>query len=198
MLDHKILQGVFHQFSGMSPEAFELSEGCWHEKSFPKGGLFNDYKNVCQEMGFIVEGTFRSYILDEKSGEEKNVFFYSKNGIVCAYKSFVNQIPCEYYTEALTESTIACIHKSDLDRLYVQSHEWESFGRLAAELAASIVIARIESFLLKTAEERYLELVQAHPDLHEKVPLYHISSYLGIQGPSLSRIRKRIAENNRF
>jgi hypothetical protein len=27
------------------------------------------------------------------------------------------------------------------------------------------------------------------------IPLYHISSYLGIQGPSLSRIRKRIAAN---
>jgi hypothetical protein len=50
-----------------------------------------------------------------------------------------------------------------------------------------------EGFLFKTPEERYLELVEQHPTLLQTIPLYHISSYLGIQGPSLSRIRKRIS-----
>ena len=189
----KKLRPVFKQFAGMSAEAFDLSRDSWHEKSFNKGQLFNDYKNVCKELGFIAEGTFRSYIIDPKSGEERNIFFYSQNGFISAYKSFVNQIPCEYYTEALTDAHIACINLNDLLELYKKSHEWECFGRLVAERAATIVIERVESFLLKSPEERYLELIEAHPDLYEKVPLYHISSYLGIQGPSLSRIRKRLA-----
>ncbi len=33
---------------------------------------------------------------------------------------------------------------------------------------------------------------EAHPDIINTLPLYHIASYLGIQGPSLSRIRKRM------
>ena len=193
MNTREILQSAFYQFSGMSSDAFELSVDYWHEKSFQKGELFNDYKNVCKELGFIVKGTFRSYIIDYKSGDEKNVFFYSPDGFVCAYKSFVNQIPCEYYTEALTDAHIICINIFDLQKLYKKSHEWECFGRLAAEMAATIVIDRVESFLIKSPEERYLELIKAHPELSEKVPLYHISSYLGIQGPSLSRIRKRLA-----
>ena len=189
----EILKPVFQQFAGMSAEAFDLSRGCWREKAFNKGELFNDYKNVCKELGFIVEGTFRSYIIDPKSGEERNIFFYSQNGFISAYKSFVNQIPCEYYTEALTDAQIVCINLADLQTLYKKSHEWECFGRIIAERAATIVIERVESFLLKSPEERYLDLIEAHPDLYEKVPLYHISSYLGIQGPSLSRIRKRLA-----
>ena len=189
----EILQAVCQQFSGMSAEAFALSKDYWREKSFQKGELFNDYKNVCKEMGLILEGTFRSYLIDPKSGEERNLFFYSKHGFVTAYKSMVNQIPCEYYTEALTDAHILCINITNLRNLYKESHEWECFGRLAAEMAATVVIDRVESFLLKSAEERYLELIEAHPDLYEKVPLYHISSYLGIQGPSLSRIRKRLA-----
>ena len=182
----------------MSEEAFSLSSTFWNEKPFKKGELFNDYKNVCKELGFVVKGTFRSYIIDPKSGDEKNIFFFSKNGFVTAYKSFVKQIPCNYYTEALTDAHIVSINIFDLKKLYKESHEWECFGRLAAEMAANIVIERVESFLLKSPEERYLELIEAHPELHEKVPLYHISSYLGIQGPSLSRIRKRIAEKKRF
>ncbi|MEL6835008.1 MAG: Crp/Fnr family transcriptional regulator [Bacteroidota bacterium] len=187
------LEQALKQFSGLSEEAFALSQGYWHEKSFKKGDCFNAYKSVCKELGFIVEGTFRSYIIDQKTGEEKNIFFYSSNGFMTAYKSFVKQIPCEYHTEAITEGHIVYINIRDLLKLYKQSHQWECFGRLAAEMAANIVIERVESFLLKSPEERYVELIKAHPDLYEKVPLYHISSYLGIQGPSLSRIRKRLA-----
>lgn len=193
MINIESLKPVFKQFAGMSAESFDLSNGYWYEKALKKGELFNNYKNVCKEIGFIVEGTFRSYIIDPKNGEERNLFFYSKNGFVTAYKSLVNQIPCEYYTEALTDAHIVCINIINLRKLYEESHEWECFGRLAAERAATVVIDRVESFLLKSAEERYLELIEAHPDLYEKVPLYHISSYLGIQGPSLSRIRKRLA-----
>ncbi len=187
------LQGALHDFAGISEEAFYLSLNYWYEKTFKKGDLFNDYKNVCKELGFVIQGTFRSYIIDEKSGEDKNLFFFSQNGLVTAYKSFVRQIPCEYYTEALTDAHIASINIFDLQKLYKQSHEWERFGRLTAEMAANIVIERMESFLLKSPEERYIDLINSHPELHDKVPLYHISSYLGIQGPSLSRIRKRIA-----
>ena len=193
MVDLELLQFRFEQFSGMSPEAFSLSSDYWNEKSFIKGDLFNNFKNVCKELGFVVEGTFRSYVIDYKSGEDKNIFFFSKNGFVSAYKSFVQQIPCNYYTEALTDARIFTINIFDLKKLYKQSHEWETFGRLAAEMAANLVIERIESFLLKSPEEMYLELINTHPELYEKVPLYHISSYLGIQGASLSRIRKRLA-----
>jgi CRP-like cAMP-binding protein len=193
MSNLKILQTAFKDFAGMSEEAFDLSSSYWHEKSFKKGELFNNYKNVCKELGFVVEGTFRSYIIDSKSGEDKNIFFFSRNGFVTAYKSFVRQIPCEYYTEALTDAHIICINIFDLQKLFKQSHEWERFGRLTAEMAANIVIERTESFLLKSPEERYLQLIKTHPELSDQVPLYHISSYLGIQGPSLSRIRKRIA-----
>jgi CRP-like cAMP-binding protein len=193
MIHLVVLKTALKSFAGMSDEAFNLSANYWHAKSFKKGELFNNYKNVCKELGFVIEGTFRSYIVDYKTGEDKNVFFFSQNGFVTAYKSFIKQIPCEYYTEALTDAQIVCINIFDLQKLYSQSHEWERFGRLTAEAAANIVIERTESFLLKSPEERYLELLENHPQLHHEVPLYHISSYLGIQGPSLSRIRKRIA-----
>jgi len=51
----------------------------------------------------------------------------------------------------------------------------------------------LESFVFKTPEERYIELLKHNPDIFNNIPLYHISSYLGIRGPSLSRIRKRIS-----
>ena len=63
-----------------------------------------------------------------------------------------------------------------------------------AQMAFHLTIERMESFIFKTPEERYLDLIKNHPDIFNNIPLYHISSYLGIKGPSLSRIRKRISE----
>lgn len=89
MSNLKILQSAFKEFAGMSNEAFVLSSTSWQEKSFAKGELFNNYRNVCKELSFILEGSFRSYIIDQESGEEKNLFFYSQHGFVTAFKSFV-------------------------------------------------------------------------------------------------------------
>ncbi len=140
-----------------------------------------------------MQGVFRSYIVADKSAEEKNVFLYSANGFVVSFKSFINQIPCDYHTQALTDAAVVQIHIADLQRLYKQSHEWETFGRLLAQEAFNVVMTRVEGFMFKSPEERYLDLAAQHPDIFNSVPLYHISSYLGIQGPSLSRIRKRIS-----
>lgn len=182
-----------HQFADLDPEVFELSKNSWQQQTYKKWEYFNSHKQVCKYLGFIIDGVFRSYIIDLKSGDEKNVFLYSSSQFVVSYKSFINQTPCDYYTQSMTDSTILSIHIHELERLYKASHAWERFGRLLAQEAFMATMDRTESFLFKTPEERYLELIDQHPDIFNHIPLYHISSYLGIQGPSLSRIRKRIS-----
>lgn len=192
MTDSEKLFIAVSQFAGLSKEAFDLSENCWQFHEYKKGDVYNKQRSVCQYMGFVLQGVFRSYIIDGKSGEEKNVFLYSANGFVVTFKSFVNQLPCDYHTQAVTDAAVVQIHFTELMKLYKQSHEWATFGRLLAQEAFNVVMTRIEGFMFKTPEERYLDLINQHPDIFNAVPLYHISSYLGIQGPSLSRIRKRI------
>jgi len=46
-----------------------------------------------------------------------------------------------------------------------------------------------------TAEERYAHLMQRNPALISNISVKHLSSYLGIQPESLSRIRKLHVRN---
>lgn len=184
---------VLHQLAGLPPAEFEASTNMWQQHGFEKGGYFNAHGNVCKYLGFITQGVFRSFIIDEKTGEEKNVFLYSAGKFIVTFKSFIQQIPCDYHTQALTDAQVCCIHFDQLQELYRSSHAWERFGRILAQEAFNTVISRTEGFLFKSPEERYLELLRDHPDIFNSIPLYHISSYLGIQGPSLSRIRKRLS-----
>ena len=193
MNETDILKYALHSFSGMDETGFSLSESYWQPREFKEKEFYNEHRHVCKYLGFIAEGVFRSYYLDEKKGQEKNVFFFSEHQLVVAFKSFITQTPCNYFTQALTPARVLYIHVDHLNLLYKQSPQWERFGRLMAEHAFNISMTRIESSLFQTPEERYLDLVNLHPNIFSAVPLYHISSYLNIKGPSLSRIRKRIS-----
>lgn len=190
-IDH--VQQALQTLTGMTPEEFELSRPYWRTKAFTKGDYYNQYRHVCKQLGFIFSGVFRAYYVGDDN-QEKNVFFFSKNQVVVSFQSFIQQAPCNYFTQAMTDAEIAVITYEHLQELYKNSHAWERLGRVLAELAFSVSMNRTESFLFKTPEQRYLDLVQQHPDIFNNIPLYHISSYLGIQGPSLSRIRKRLSQ----
>ncbi|MBT2564750.1 Crp/Fnr family transcriptional regulator [Pedobacter sp. ISL-68] len=179
--------------AGMKPEAFELSLPHWKVKQYKKGEFYNEYKNVCKHLGFVINGVFRIYRVNSETGEEKNMLFFTDRQFVASYKSFMSQTACEYYTEAMVDSLILYIHIDHLNELYVQSHQWERFGRIVAETAFHEVMTNTEGFLFKTPEDRYREMMEKHSNIFNSVPGYHIASYLGIQGPSLSRIRKRMA-----
>ncbi len=194
MTQLEVLAFALNQFADLTADDFNRSTSFWHTKTYKKGDYFNRQKSICRYLGFIQTGAFRSYVIDRTTAEEKNVFLYSQHQFVIPFKSFVNQTPCDYHTQAMTDASILYIGINDLLFLYQESHKWERFGRLLAEMAFNVTLERMENFLFKTPEERYLDLIKNHPDIFNTVPLYHISSYLGIKGPSLSRIRKRISE----
>jgi CRP-like cAMP-binding protein len=194
MTEADILGGALTVFANLTEESIRLSLPSWQIKEYKKGEWYNEYRNVCKYLGFIISGCFRSYIINDKNDQEKNVFLYSKNQFVVTFQSFISQTPCNYHTQAIEDAQVICISYADLQSLYRQSHDWERFGRLLAQEAFSVTIERLEGFLISSPEERYLELIKKSPDIFNEVPLYHISSYLGIQGPSLSRIRKRLRE----
>ena len=192
-----ILAHAGRRFADLDEEDFKLSLPYWHTRQYKKGDIYNKQGSVCKYMGFITSGVFRSYMTDAKTGEEINAFIYSTHQFVVTFKSFINVVPCDYFTQAITDATVVCISLDDLLKLYKQSHKWECFGRLVAQTAFNIAIDRAEGFLFKSPEERYLDFIKRYPDVFNQIPLYHIASYLGIQSPSLSRIRKRLSTHSR-
>jgi len=187
-----LLTSAMSSVVNMDVEAFNLSSPYWKLKAYKKGEFFNEYHSVCKNLGFIIKGVFRIYRADEDTSEEKNLLFFSNGQFVASYTSFFSQKPCNYYTASVDASLILYIHIDNLHKLYKESHQWERFGRYIAETAFHQLMANTEGFLFKSAEERYMDMMEQHPEIFSSVPLYHLASYLGIKAPSLSRIRKRM------
>jgi CRP-like cAMP-binding protein len=186
------LYTAFNRYTIISENDFLLASPFFVEKKIAKGEDFNLVGVICKNLAFIQKGLFRIYLTDEKTGEEQNLFFFTENEFLVSIKSFLTQTPCNYTIEALEESELIQISHSNLIEVYRQSHRWESFGRKLAEQHFMFLQQRTESLLIKSAEERYIEMIEQFPNIMQRVPLYHISSYLGIKGPSLSRIRKKM------
>jgi len=70
---------------------------------------------------------------------------------------------------------------------------YRTFMLKATQYLLTVISEKYESFLLKTAEERYVDLIHDRPKVIHNVPQYMIASYLGITQEGLSRIRRRLS-----
>jgi CRP/FNR family transcriptional regulator, anaerobic regulatory protein len=163
-------------------------------KKIKKNDFFVQEGQVSDEVGFISTGLFRMYYLQD--GKEINTYFFFENNFVVSYQSFLTRQPSRYAIQALEDSEIIYFNYTAMNKAYAISHNWERFGRTVAEYSYINATQRTESFLFLNGEQRYLELLSTRPEIFERIPLYHIASYLGIERESLSRLRKKITKQS--
>lgn len=165
-------------------------------KQFKAREYFVAEGTVCKEVGFVTKGAFRTFYLQE--GKEINTCFYFENQFVVEYDSFLKNSASRYFIQALEDAETVCFSQPIVQDAYQRSKNWEHFGRLMAEESYKMVARRMEDLLFLDGEQRYLKLLQEEPQLFERVPLYHIASYLGVERESLSRLRKKVAGKERL
>ena len=150
---------------------------------FIRAGALQNY------IGFVCEGALRVFYINNQ-GEEINIRFALEGGYATDYPAFVSRQPSKYYMQCLEPCTIINLPYDHINQCYSKFPSLERFGRLIAEEALKYLQERMESFLFQDGKERYLTLLKNRPDLLNSISLTHISSYLGLTRPSLSRIRR--------
>ena len=195
MMQYEQFKNYLRGTSFLTEEDCNLFEANLELRTYSKKDYFLKEGQICHLLGFVNKGCFRIFYLSE--GREINTQFIFENEFVVDYDSFLKQKTSRYYIQAMEDSEIVTFNYSTLESAYDTSHRWERFGRLMAEKSYQITTNRVESFLFKNGEQRYLEALE-HSRLFERIPLYHIASYLGIERESLSRLRKKIAQKKRL
>jgi CRP-like cAMP-binding protein len=140
---------------------------------------------------FIGSGCFRSFFT-ENSGKEYNVQFAIKGGWISDYIAFFNSSTAIMDIDCIKDGYIYRISQEDMESLYIDIPELETFFRKKMEISICGFQKRILSNLALSAEQRYRAFLETYPTIEQIVKNYHIASYLGITTESLSRIRKGI------
>lgn len=148
---------------------------------------------VQKNIGFVSKGLLRAFYID-KDGKDITIRFVSESEFATDYASLVKKTKSKYYFQCLEPTTIVNIPFASVQENCDEYPNLEKYKRIIADKAIVQLQNRIESFQFLSGEERYLDFVKHHPDLFNRVSLSLLSSYLGIERPSLSRIRKSIAQ----
>lgn len=162
-------------------------------KTFEKGEYLIRQGQVENYIYFINKGATRNYFL--KDGKEFTVDFQFQGDFVTAYFSFITREPSSIFIELLEDTEVVVISHKILNQFYNEYHNGEKIGRLMAEAQYVKRLRKEMEFLSYTAEERYVRLMEKNPQLIQHISVKHLSSYLGIQPESLSRIRKLHVRN---
>ncbi len=158
-----------------------------------KKDFFAEPGIVCKAFGFIVKGSVRYF--NVKDGEEITGYFSFENEFVSSYKSFLTQTPATNYIQALEDTELVTISQKAMQQMLANpmlAYKIERFGRLIAEHYLICYEDRMSSFITRTPEERYLDLLSTGQEILQRMPQHYIAHFLGITPVSLSRIRKRI------
>lgn len=158
---------------------------------FAKDEMLHRAGEIARRVFFICSGLVRFYYITE-DGKEHNKSFSRENQFAGAIQQSSLPAPSRFYLQALEPTRALALSLEGLNTLFLQSLAWANLGRLYMESLAVRKTAREASFLLDSAEQRYRIFTQQEPHLVERLPLYHVASYLGITDVALSRIRRRI------
>jgi len=150
---------------------------------------------IQKKIGFVFSGLLRTFYIDN-NGNQISVNFVRENRYVTHYPAFITQTPSKYYFQCIEPTIVVNLAYNHIQEGYDRFPILERYGRLVAEEALKIQHRRIESFLFDNAETRYLDFIEENPDLFNRVSLSYLSSYLGIERQSLTRIRKKLTRNS--
>jgi CRP-like cAMP-binding protein len=148
--------------------------------------------NVCKTENFIVKGCLRTYTIDE-NGFEHIVLFGIEDWWVGDLYSFLTQSPATYFIDALEDTEILQITKSNLDKLFDEVPKFEKFFRLILQNAFIAQQQRINQNLSFTAEQRYTDFITKYPQLEQRLSQKQVAAYLGITPVFLSMLRRKLA-----
>jgi len=153
------------------------------EKSLKKNEIYIDTTKKHTEIGFIVKGLLRGFYIDKK-GNEINTRFLKEGNFATHYKAFIL-----YSFKSLEPTLLLCFDFEHIQNCYKLFPSFEKFGRLMAEIIIIKMDNRLESQHFDNAEKRYYDFMQEYPDLHNRLSLEQIASYIRITRPALSRLR---------
>lgn len=129
---------------------------------------------------FIEKGLLRLYVIDS-SGKEFNVLFARENQWI---GDLATPSETPFYLDAVEKSVVYSITDENMNALT------DNFSSFVKYIKRSYIFLqkRLVSILVNTAEENYNELCEQYPELIQRLPQYHISSYLGVTPVFLSKI----------
>ena len=160
-------------------------------KTFPKGTTLFKEGDFTKEYYLVIKGGIRTYLLVD--GDEITTEFYTETDSLIPASTASNR-PSNSYATCFEDSMVV-VSTKDVEKKVVK--DIPAFASLCRKFSENILAEKQQAhddYRTLTPEQRYLQLIEERPGLIQRIPQYHLASYLGVRPESLSRIRKRLTQ----
>lgn len=189
------LKQTIESYYPISEKSWKLIESITSFQTIKKGETLLRNGEIAKNLHFIAKGVLRAFITDEEGNfYNKNLFL--ENYLAGSKVSLMLQTPSNFTIEALEDSIVININYKKYMEFINETDDLKNF--YIAHLERHWIIEkelREVALVMQNATERYITLLEKHPDLADRVPLLHIASHLGITPTQLSRIRKSLEKD---
>lgn len=177
------------RFTPLSQTQQQLLRQLTRIERYPRGTVLLREGALANESWLVVRGCLR--VFRGSGPDARTVGLHTELHPVIP-PSYGTDTPSPVSIECLEDVVASATTPHEEARGFAGHPELETLCRIFGQaMTSALQEAHIDALTL-SAEQRYLDLVARRPDLLQRVPQYHIASYLGIQPETLSRIRRRI------
>ena len=195
MFNIKLENSHVHRMSkiaSLNQEEKKLLGALHTRKQYKKKSVIDQQGTISKAVYYLNKG-----ILSMEYQHGSKVFirdFIFEDSPALVYPSFYLKEPSRYSIKAVTDCDVWELTKENFEIGKKKIPNLEIIAFKITNLFHQNIEKRFESMITKTAENRYLELVENHPKIIQKISLKMIASYLGITDVALSRIRSRLSK----
>ena len=159
-------------------------------ESFRKGEVLIQQGAKNNHIYFICNGIVRNYVLTF-DGEVSTYGFRTENMLITGYgiHNIQNDQRALVSVECLEKCELIKIPLSALKFMEENSKDAHKVARYIAEAHIIDLVKFVISADTKSLKERYEELENIFPNIHQRVPQHIIAAYLRISRVHLSRIK---------
>jgi CRP-like cAMP-binding protein len=183
------LKKFIEQYGNLPKEGMDELIDKFKSGKIKKGELLLMQGQVCNKIFFVKKGCLRLYYIANEV--EITVWFSFENNSAIELSSFLSGAPSDYFIEAIENSEILYLNKSELTRLYKKHPEMQKIMRAFWEDVILNLLKRFTALQKDSAAKRYLDLMSL-PVYLQRIPQKYLASYIGVTPTSLSRIRRNI------
>ena len=149
--------------------------------------------DVCRCHTLVCSGCLRSYRIDD-SGREHIFNFATAGHWVSDRVSLVTGARSEEFIDALEDSVVIQFSAHSFKTLLKDLPNFEALNTKIITDECSRSRERIYMMLSHQAEERYRQFIRRFPELHRRIPIHMIASYIGVSRETLTRIRSNMID----
>ena len=190
---HKSLLDYLASKANFSEEEEALICEYFQPRDLKKRQFLLHEGSISLNTAFVVKGTLRKYLIDNK-GKEHITQFAIENWWIGDRESMTYETPSSFNIDALEDSQLLVISKNKVKELEEKVPKFKAVMDQLKENSAFAGQKRVVRALSYSAEEKYEEFMRRYPTIAQRVPLHMIASYLGITSETLSRLRNKAAK----